>query len=144
MIGSVNVPFPSNMTRQLPRRGIDDPRWSLTALTGDPRGSETACRRCNRRECSCFTGLRCCSAVSGFTRRAQDSPQRPLWRFHVAQYGPENRSSLMSLMSWMVKTQRCHPVLSPQSTCQPWNATPQNKSSGSDDRSTVLSSSGLF
>lgn len=52
MIGSVNVPFPSNMTRRLPRRGIDDPRCALTALTGDPWGSETACRRCNRRPVS--------------------------------------------------------------------------------------------
>lgn len=44
MIGSVNAPFPSNMTRRLPWRSIDDPRRSLTALTrraaGEGRGGE--------------------------------------------------------------------------------------------------------
>lgn len=108
MIGSVNAPFPSNMTRRLPWRSIDDPRRSLTALTrraagegrlgGGRGGSKPACRRCNRRECFLFAGLRLRSAVSGFRTGAQE-PESPIGRFHVAspapRYGPENRSSLI-------------------------------------------------
>lgn len=95
VIGSVNAPFPSNMTRRLPWRSIDDPHRSLTALTrraaGEGRGveesgevgSKPACRRCNRRERFLFAGLRLRSVVSGFRTGAQD-PESPIRRFHVA------------------------------------------------------------
>lgn len=92
MIGSSNMPFPSNMTLWHPRGSIDDPQWSLTALTSGPTRVRAACLCCNRRERSRFRGLRCSAGVSQFSRRAWD-PVGQLSRFHVAKYGTEKKKS---------------------------------------------------
>ena len=40
MTGSGNMPFPGRVTLGGPWQSVDDPCWSLTALTGDTQGSK--------------------------------------------------------------------------------------------------------
>lgn len=89
MIGSVNMSFPSNMTRWHPWRSIDDSPWSLTALTRDPQGSEQPVPVVTRESDPVSVVW---DAVLGFLGSAGGHETlyiRPLWRFHVP--APENR-----------------------------------------------------
>lgn len=93
MIGSGNMPFPRNMTLWHPRRSIDDPRWSLTALTRDPQGSKQPVPAVTR-ESAPLSVVWDAVGVSEFGRRASD-PEGPLWRFHIPPICPRKQTHLV-------------------------------------------------
>jgi len=66
MIVSGNMPLPCEMTVGHTGRSIDDPRWSLSALTGEPRGSEQAAPAVTRGSAPVSAAW---DAVEGFSGR---------------------------------------------------------------------------